>query len=229
MKILIVEDDLEIVDILRQMISGYYVVEVAHDGEQAMMLVAENDFGLVILDLNLPDMSGLDICRALRQSGQHMPILVITGEDRPTVMIELLDAGADDYVTKPFRSKEVVARMRALIRRQATRIPAVNQLIVGDLVLDIDRHCAIRQNNQIHLRYKEFIILQQLMQNPYRVLSRVQLANEAWDANENTWNNAVDVHIKNLRDKIDRPFGTRSIETVHGVGYRIVPTTAKKK
>lgn len=227
MKILIVEDDRELAETLRLMIGGYYVIEIAHDGEQGLQLAKEHDFGLVILDLHLPDMFGLDICRTLRQDGQHMPILVITAEDRPTVMIDLLDAGADDYITKPFRRTEVMARIRALIRRQQLRKPAAKQLIVGDLILDINNHCAVRQNRQIPLRNKEFIILEQLMQNPGRVLTRDQLIGEAWDSNETAWNNTIDVHIKYLRDKIDRPFGTQSIKTVHGVGYRIVPTTAK--
>lgn len=227
MKILIVEDDQELAESLRLMIGGYYVVEVAHDGDQAMQQVAENDFALVLLDLNLPFMSGLDICRALRENNQNMPILIITGEDSPMVMIELLNAGADDYLVKPFHKPEVVARILALLRRQVLRAPVASRLTVGDLTLDIQQHCAFRRGKHIPLSNKEFIILEQLMLSPNNVLSRDQLVNSGWDSTESTWNNAVDVHIKHLRDKIDRPFGTRSIQTIHGVGYRIIPTTAK--
>lgn len=227
MKILIVEDDRKIAEVLRLIISTYYVVETVTSGEQAMMRIEEDDFGLVILDLSLPDMHGLDICRSLRQAGRNMPILIITGEDRPTVMIELLEAGADDYITKPFRRKEVVARIKALVRRQETRSPAISQLVVGDVTLDLDQHCAIRKGVQIHLRSKEFIMLEQLMLNPNIVMSRSQLYSKAWDATEDNWNNTIDVHIKHLRDKIDRPFDVTSIKTVHGVGYKFVPVTAK--
>ena len=227
MKMLIVEDDQELADGLRTMVGGYYVVEVACSGEQALELAEENDFNLVILDLHLPDMHGLEVCRALRSNDQNMPILVITAEDRPTVMVELLEAGADDYITKPFRKKEVVARIRALLRRQALRQPPTRQITVGDLTLDLDRHSAFRRGKEIPLRNKEYIILEQLMLSPYTVLSREQLVNNGWDSSESTWNNTVDVHIKYLRDKVDRPFGTHSIKTVHGVGYTVVSSTAK--
>ena len=227
MKILIVEDDQELAKILRTLIGGYYITEVAGDGEQALALAAEEDFELVLLDLHLPDMHGLDVCRALRANGKHMPILVITAEDRPTVMIELLEAGADDYVTKPFRKKEVVARIRALLRRQALRSPTSNQLQVGDLILDRSRHSAFRQGQEIPLRNKEFIILEQLMSRPGTVFSRDQLTSLGWDSTDTTWHNTIDVHIKYLRDKIDRPFGAQSIKTVHGIGYTVVNDTAK--
>lgn len=228
MRVLIIEDNKHLAESLRVIMGTYYVVEVAHTGEQAMALLAEYDFGLVILDLGLPDAAGIDICKSIRQAGKHMPILVVTGEDRAYMMIELLDAGADDYITKPFRTRELKARVRALMRRQETRSPAVTQLVVGDLVLDIPNHCAIRNGTQIYLRSKEFIILEQMMLSPNVVLTRAQLLSKAWDSSEDNWTNTVDVHIKYLRDKIDRPFGATSIETVHGLGYRLVPTRAKK-
>lgn len=229
MRVLIVEDNKHLAESLRVIMGTYYVVEVAYTGEQAMSLLSEYDFGLVILDLSLPDGNGLDICQSIRADGKQMPILVVTGEDRAYMMIELLDAGADDYITKPFRTRELKARVRALLRRQETRVPAISQLVVGDLVLDIPNHCAIRNGTQIYLRSKEFIILEQMMLNPNVVLTRAQLLSKAWDSSEDNWTNTVDVHIKYLRDKIDRPFGTTSIQTVHGLGYRLVPTHAKKR
>lgn len=228
MRVLIIEDNKHLAESLRVIMGTYFVVEVAYTGEQAMALLAEYDFGLVILDLGLPDAMGIDICKTIRREDKQMPILVVTGEDRAYMMIELLDAGADDYITKPFRTRELKARVRALLRRQETRSPAVTQLVVGDLVLDIPNHCAIRNGTQIYLRSKEFIILEQMMLSPNVVLTRAQLLSKAWDSNEDTWTNTVDVHIKYLRDKIDRPFGTTSIETVHGLGYRLIPTRAKK-
>lgn len=228
MRILIVEDNKHLAESLRTALGSYFVIEVARTGEQAMTLLEEHDFGLVILDLGLPDAEGIDICRAIRAENKQMPILVVTGENRAYVMIQVLDAGADDYITKPFRSRELKARVRALLRRQETRSPAVTQLVVGDLVLDIPNHCAIRQGTQIYLRSKEFIILEQMMMRPNIVLTRAQLLSMAWDSSDDNWTNTVDVHIKYLRDKVDRPFGTNSIQTVHGLGYRFVPTRAKK-
>lgn len=226
MKVLIVEDNQKLAESLRSIIGMYYVVEIAHTGEQALGLLEDEDFGLVILDLHLPDISGLEICRAIRKQDRHMAILIVTGEDRLATLIELLDAGADDYITKPFRTRELKARVRALLRRQEIRTPADTQLVVGDLRLDLQRHCAIRNGTEIVLRNKEFIMLEQLMLHPNMVMSRAQLFSKAWDSTETAWTNTVDVHIKYLRDKIDKPFGTHTIETAHGLGYRFVPTTA---
>lgn len=227
MKILVVEDDRQLAESMRSLIGTYYVVEVAHDGEQAMALLAESEFDLVILDLHLPDTPGLEICRSIRQEGKNMPILIVTAEDRPTVMIELLDAGADDYITKPFRTSEFKARLRALLRRHETRQPLMKQLEVGDLALDFGKHCVTRQGQEIPLRSKEFIILEQLMLHPNIVMTRALLLSKGWDSSENAWTNTIDVHIKYLRDKIDRPFGTQSIQTVHGIGYKLIPVTVK--
>lgn len=228
MKILIVEDNKRLAESLRAIIGNYYVVETVYSGEEALALVNDDDFGLIILDLNLPDVPGLEICRAIRRQNKNMPILVVTAEERTATMVELLDAGADDYITKPFRTRELRARMHVLLRRQETRIPANKQLVVGDLTLDLDKHCVIRDGVQIHLRSKEFIILEQLMLHPNMVMSRALLFNKAWDSADTTWTNTIDVHVNYLRNKIDRPFNSSSIETVHGLGYRLVDTSTAK-
>lgn len=222
MKILIVEDNKELASGIKSALGYYYVVEIAHDGDKAMVQLEESDFDLVLLDLGLPDINGLDVCRIIREQGMNMPILVVTADSSHKRVVELLDAGADDYIIKPFRTGELKARVRALLRRQDTRTARPTKLTVGDLTLDINKRLVECHGQQIELRTKEFIILEQLMLNPEMVLSRAALLNRAWDNSDEVWTNIVDVHIKNLRDKIDKPFGTHHIQTVHGLGYKII-------
>lgn len=221
MKILIVEDNYQLATNMRSALSGQYVVELAPNGEDALFRCVESSFDIVILDLGLPDTNGLKVCESLRASGQTMPILIVTGEDDPGSVVELLDAGADDYLLKPFRVDELKARIRALGRRASDRTPEPRLITAGDITLDRDNRVATRDGITIPLRTKEFILLEQLMLRPNIVLSRATLLDKAWDDSENVWSNYIDVHIKYLRDKIDKPFGSRSIETVHGLGYRI--------
>lgn len=221
MRILIIEDDIALARGMKTVLSGNHSVEVVSTGEDALRNVAESDFDLLLLDLHLPDMPGVDICKYIREADKNMPILVVTGESKPATIIELLDAGADDYITKPFRVDVLKARIRALGRRQATRTPTARHLTIGDLSLDCDNHVATRRGLDIQLRNKEFMLLEQLMLHPNIVMSRATLLNKAWDDREDAWANLIDVHIKYLRDKVDKPFGTRTIETVHGLGYRI--------
>lgn len=220
MKILIVEDNNELAKSIRHALRDIGVSRIALGGDIALAEV-DDSFDVIILDLGLPGFSGLNVCKAIRSQGYNMPIIVVTGRDKPQSIVELLDAGADDYLTKPFHTKELQARVRALGRRKETRVPQTNSLHIGDLTLDLDRHCAIRQDMIIPLRNKEFFILEELMKHPDMVLSRASLIDRAWEHDETIWNNLVDVQINHLRDKIDRPFGKDTIETVHGVGYRI--------
>lgn len=230
MKILIIEDNLELAEGIKAALGYYYVIEIATNGDQAIAYLEDSNFDLVLLDLNLPDINGLDICRIIREQGLNMPILVVTADSTHKRVVELLDVGADDYITKPFKLAELKARVRALLRRQATRSSRPSKITIGDLTLDVDSRLAICRGKKIVLRTKEFIILEQLMLNPDMVLSRAALLNRAWDSSEEVWTNNVDVHIKNIRDKIDKPFGTQHIQTVHGLGYRIIsPKKYNKK
>lgn len=221
MRILIIEDDVRLAQGMKTVLSSSHTIELAVTGEEALRQVAENDFDLLILDLNLPDTPGIDVCRHIREADKNMPILVVTGESKPATIIELLDAGADDFITKPFRVDVLKARIRALGRRQATRTPAARRITIGELTLDRNNHTLERHGLEIQLRNKEFMLLEQLMLHPNIAMSRATLLDKAWDSDEDAWANLIDVHIKYLRDKIDKPFGTHTIETVHGLGYRI--------
>lgn len=225
MKILIIEDDYRLAKSMYQALHANHIVELALSGEEALESVKLENYELIILDLYLPDMPGLMICKKLRKMGQQMPILVVTGEQKATTVVELLDAGADDYLTKPFAVAELKARIRALGRRYHGPTPPARTITLGDLTLDCGTHIAKRQGHEIYLRNKEFIILEQLMLNPNIVISRATLLDKAWDDMEKAWTNLIDVHIKYLRDKIDKPFGTQSIQTVHGLGYKFAPDT----
>lgn len=224
MKILIVEDDYRLAKSMYQALHTQHIVELTLSGEEALEAVANDTFELIILDLSLPDMSGLMICKKLRKMGQQMPILVVTGEHKATTIVELLDAGADDYLKKPFAVVELKARIRALGRRYKGVTPPPQTITLGDLTLHCGSHIAERQGQEIYLRNKEFIILEQLMLNPDIVISRATLLDKAWDDTEKAWTNLIDVHIKYLRDKIDKPFGTKNIQTIHGLGYKFVPS-----
>lgn len=229
MKILIVEDNQELAGAVRRAIIDYGIVEIVHTGEDALQVVQDQDFGLVILDLGLPDKPGKQVCSTMRDLGCNMPILIITADEDHRRLVELLDSGADDYVTKPFRSDELKARVRALLRRQESRKLVSNQIILGDLTLHIDQRCVERAGQMIPLRVKEFAILEHLMTHPDMVATRTMLQDKAWDSSEEPWGSSVNVHIKFLRDKIDRPFGSNLIETVHGVGYRISSPQQRKR
>jgi len=222
MKILIIEDDYRLAKSMYQTLQENHLVELVLSGEEALEAVKTTAYELVILDLYLPDMPGLTICKKLRKLGQQMPILVVTGEHKATTVVELLDAGADDYLTKPFAVAELKARIRALGRRYHGPTPPARTITLGDLSLDCGTHIATRQGQQIYLRNKEFIILEQLMLNPNVVISRATLLDKAWEDTEKAWTNLIDVHVKYLRDKIDKPFGTQSIQTIHGLGYKFV-------
>lgn len=221
MRILVIEDDIQLARGIKNILSKHYVIELAYSGQEALLSLRDEVFDLIMLDLQLPDMPGLEVCQKVRGLHDDTPILVVTGEDKPASTIALLDAGADDYITKPFRVDVLRARIRALTRRHATRTPVIHTIELGDMSLDCNSHTLLRQGQEIRLRNKEFMLLQQLMLHPNIVMSRATLLDKAWDSNEDAWANLIDVHIKYLRDKIDKPFGTHTIETVHGLGYRI--------
>ena len=221
MKLLLIEDNRDMALTLLDALSSDYSVDTAHDGVSALGNVHLNEYDLIILDLGLPDMSGLQVCERLRQRNCKAPIIVMTGDPRVLSKITLLDAGADDYITKPFSLGELKARLRVLRRRSAGSSFRQNRLDVGDLSLDSDKHSVERAGQQIRLRRKEFALLECLMQNAGRVVTRDALGSYAWREDEDPWANTIDVHIKYLRDKIDRPFDQPLIKTVHGLGYKV--------
>lgn len=196
-----------------------YAVDHTTDGGEAVWFGTENEYDAAVLDLMLPGTDGFDVCRAWRDAGRTFPILMLTARDGVGDKITGLDVGADDYLTKPFSFEELLARLRALLRRGEVRPTSI--LAVGDLRLDPARHEVERDGEKIDLTAKEFSLLEYLMMNAGRVLTRRQLIEHVWDFAYEGDSNVVDVYIRYLREKIDRPYRTDSIETVRGVGYRI--------
>jgi two-component system OmpR family response regulator len=220
MRILVVEDEERMAALLRRGLrEESYSVDVAANGEEAVWLGIENDYDAIILDLGLPDMDGFHVCRRLREGGRWAPVLMLTARDAVSDRVSGLDAGADDYLTKPFSFAELLARVRALTRRGAGERPTT--LNVSDLLLDPATRHVQRGDAVLDLTAKEFALLEFFMRHPGQVLSRTRILEHVWDFAFDANSNVVDVYVRHLRDKVDRPFGKRSIETVRGVGYRL--------
>jgi two-component system OmpR family response regulator len=196
-----------------------YAVDVAERGEDALWMAHAAPYDAILLDVMLPGADGFDVCRRLRKEDVWSPILMLTARDAVGDRVAGLDAGADDYLSKPFAFDELLARVRALVRRVPAERPTV--LEVGSLRLDPAAHRAWRGVNELDLSPKELTLLELFMRSPGKVLSRSQLLDGAWDIAFERRSNIVDVYVRYLRDKIDRPFGAASIETVRGVGYRL--------
>lgn len=220
-KLLLIEDDKGISSALRQALASTYIVDVTDRGVHGVELALSGKYQLIILDLNLPDAKGLDICREIRAKGIATPIIIITADSAVLKKISLLDAGANDYLTKPFSLGELKARMRVTERMSSLSEPVAQFLYVHDVVLDCISHQVRRAGSIIELRKKEFMMLECLMLNSGTVVTRQALMHYAWNGNQDPWTNTVDVHIKYLRDKIDRPFNQPLIKTVHGLGYKL--------
>jgi two-component system, OmpR family, response regulator len=220
MRILVVEDEVKMAGLLnRALAEEGYAVDVAGNGEDAVWLGTENDYDAVVLDVMLPDFDGFEVCRRLRAAGRWQPVLLLTARDAVQDRVAGLDVGADDYLTKPFSFAELCARLRSLIRRGAVERPTV--LITGDLSLDPATRRVRRGHRSIDLTNKEFVLLEYFMRHPGEVLSRTRLLEHVWDFNYDGGSNVVDVYVRYLRSKIDRPFRKRSIETIRGAGYRL--------
>jgi two-component system OmpR family response regulator len=218
MRLLVVEDAPRMSFLLQQAFrEDGYAVDVQARGSEAVWMASEVAFDAVILDIGLPDMTGFEVCRELRGRGRWMPIVMLTARDAVHDLVQGLDCGADDYVTKPFELDELRARLRALIRRAPVARPPV--LEVGDLVLDPAARMVHRSGAPVGLSPREFSILECFMRHPGQVLSRQQILEHVWDFSRDGSSNIVDVYVRLLRDKIDRPFGCRTIRTVRGVGY----------
>jgi heavy metal response regulator len=219
MRILIVEDEKRIQDFLsRGLESAGYAVDVAGDGNTAMELVHATEYDLVILDLMLPDTDGLGVLQKIRNRKSSPPVLILSARDAVDDRVKGLELGADDYLTKPFAFVELLARVRALLRRGQ---PTPERLQVSDLVLDCIRRKVTRGNENIELAPKEFSILEYLMRNRGRPLSRTMIVEHVWDMDYDGLTNIVDVYIRHLRSKIDDKFPVKMIHTVRGIGYML--------
>lgn len=221
MKILIIEDNSRLSDRIIHHLHKSYTFEICHNGEDALTRVGYENYGIILLDLGLPDINGLDICKELRKQGIHTPILILTGEDNVSTKVELLRSGADDYMTKPFDISELQARIQALSRRSTNQKKLRKILLHNELSLNPESREVTRNGNLITLRRKEFDILECLLVNKGQIMTRESIMSYAWDSTSNSWTSTIDVHIKHLRDKVDKPFVDKYIETVYGIGYRI--------
>ena len=220
MRILVVEDERRIADfILRGLSEHGYAVDVAGDGEEALHWPDVAEFDVIILDIMLPVRDGIDVCRTLRRRGMRTPILMLTARDAVEDRVRGLDSGADDYLVKPFAFAELLARVRALTRREPAATGTV--LGVGDLILDTTTRDVSRDGKRVDLTTKEYALLEYLLRHPNQVLTRTMIAEHVWNYEFDNASNVIDVHVRNLRRKIDDPFETKLISTIRGAGYRI--------
>ena len=219
-RILLVEDEKKIADSLKKGLSEQnYHVEVAYDGIEGKKLFESQKFDLVILDINLPGYNGYTLCKKIRNRNPSIPIVMLTALSATDDKIEGFDAGADDYVVKPFDFKELLVRIRALLKRTYNNIPIGNILRVGDLVINLDSKEVTRGGNGISLTAKEFQLLEYLVKNRNKVVSRADIALNVWDIDFDTKTNVIDVYVNFLRKKLDHDFDKKIIHTQVGVGY----------
>jgi two-component system OmpR family response regulator len=220
MRVLVVEDEVRMANVIRRsLIKEGVATDVANDGHRAIAMATAVDYDAIVLDVMLPDRSGFDACRVLRERGVWSPVLMLTARDAVEDRVAGLDSGADDYLVKPFALAELHARLRSLARRGRPERPTV--LEVGTLRLDPARRDVFRAASRIDLSAKEFALLEVLMRRAGEVLTRLELIEHAWDFAYEIRSNIVDVYIRRLRRKLDEPFGTSSLETVRGTGYRL--------
>ncbi|MBD2762082.1 response regulator transcription factor [Kocuria sp. cx-455] len=224
MRLLIVDDEVDLSESLRRgLINEGFVVDVANDGVTGAWLAHENPYDVIVLDLMLPGKNGYTILKEIRAAKNWTPVLMLTAKDGEYDETDAFDLGADDYLTKPFSFMVLVARLRALMRRGAPERPV--NITVGSLELDPSRHKVTRGDTVIELTAKEYVILQYLMQNADTVVSKLQIMDNAWDAAFEGSENIVEVYVGYLRKKIDVPFGLNTLQTVRGMGYRLVADT----
>lgn len=220
MKLLLVEDNQRLAERISYHLRKSYIVDVVESGEDALERIKYIEYGVILLDLGLPGMSGLEVCKHMRLLRVNNPILVLTGNSEMADRVNLLNAGADDYVTKPFNTDELRARIAAVGRRQ-TRSHIRSIIQYRDLRMDVEQHKVSRLGVELTLRRKEFDILEYLITNQGRIMTRAMIMDHVWNSHTNSWASTVDVHIKHLRDKVDRPFEDAYIKTAYGLGYKI--------
>ena len=220
MRVLVVEDEIKMASLIRRGLrSEGLAADVAIKGEDALWMAGSTGYDAIVLDVMLPGIDGFETCRRLRRDGVWSPVLMLTARDAVEDRVAGLDGGADDYLTKPFSFAELLARLRALARRGPVERPV--QLEVGGLRMDPATRQVWRGEEEISLSAKEFALLETFMRRPGEVLSRYQLLEHAWDYDYENRSNVVDVYVRYLREKVDRPFDADSIETVRGAGYRL--------
>jgi two-component system OmpR family response regulator len=225
MRVLVVDDEVRLADGVRRGLEAEgWAVDVAHDGVDGLWHAREFRYDAVVLDLMMPGMSGWAVCAQLRAEGNWTPVLMLTAKDGEWDQVEALDAGADDYVTKPFSHPVLVARLRALVRRGARERPAV--LAVGDLRVDPAARTATRGDTHLDLTSREFAVLEFLVRRAGQVCSKREVIENVWDVDFEGDPNIVEVYVGHLRRKVDRPFGRTTIETVRGAGYRLADDDA---
>jgi two-component system OmpR family response regulator len=223
MKLLCIEDNVELVESLQQFLTSGANVDNASNGRDGLDLAAKNKYDAIILDLGLPDMSGLDVCLELRRGGAQTPILILSATQDANTKVALFEAGADDFLTKPFVIAELRARLFALLKRGnfAAGGGNVKLLKVGNLTLNPLSQRVERSGKPIKLRRKEFEILEYLMRNRNSIVTRSMIMDNVWDSDSSSWSSTINVHIKRVRDKVDRPYKRKLIKTAYGLGYTI--------
>ncbi|RLB62322.1 MAG: DNA-binding response regulator [Deltaproteobacteria bacterium] len=218
MKILVIEDEKKVANFLQKGLKEeQFVVDVAYDGLDGEHLATTNDYDLILLDIMLPGKDGIEILKTLRQRQINIPVIMLTAKEMVEDKVEGFNAGCDDYISKPFSFEELLVRIRAVLRRGSGALS--NVLTFADLTLDLISHKVIRDGREIELTAKEYTLLEYLVRNPNRVLTRTMIAEHVWDYNYDSFTNVIDVYINYLRNKVDRGFATKLIHTVRGVGY----------
>jgi heavy metal response regulator len=219
MRILVIEDEVKIAQFIKRGLKEEgYAVDVAADGEEGHFLLSSNEYDAIILDLMLPKVDGMTLCRNLRKEGVGTPILMLTAKDTVKDKVKGLDSGADDYLAKPFAFEELLARLRSLLRKKDSQ-RVQTQLKVNDLILDLLTHKVTRSDREIDLTVKEYALLEYLMRNAGNIVTRTMISEHVWDINFDTFTNVIDVYINYLRNKIDNGFESKMIHTVRGKGY----------
>jgi heavy metal response regulator len=218
MRILVIEDEVKIAQFIKRGLKEEgYAVDVAGDGEEGHFLLSSNEYDAIILDLMLPKIDGLTLCRELRKTGNSTPIIMLTAKDTVKDKVKGLDSGADDYLPKPFAFEELLARVRVVLRKKDSRVQT--QLKVEDLSLDLLTHKVTRADREIDLTVKEYALLEYLMRNAGNIVTRTMISEHVWDINFDTFTNVIDVYINYLRNKVDSGFENKMIHTVRGKGY----------
>jgi len=220
MKILFIDDNRLLIDSVKKLLGDSYIVDFARNGRDGIEKARAIQYCTILLDLGLPDINGFEVCREIRNAGIITPVIILTVQKDPDTSVKLLNCGADDYLTKPFNGDVLKARIAALLRR-GQELADEKIVSIQDLTVNITRRKVWRSGVCISLRRKEFDILEYLVSNHGRALTRSMILDHVWESGTEGWNNTVDVHIKHIRDKVDRPFGKSLIKTAYGIGYMV--------